>query len=271
MKRTCCFPLPMSMIISATWSSILPIKTNSYSMKARFFISLSFLFSSFVLMGQNQTTILPESVIPAPEFMVNYKNEEKGCLKDYVLSHLEYPQSSLQWNEEGTSIVQFLVTAKGEVTDVKIINSVSRDIDREVERVLTSTSGMWRPAIEKGQPVAKEREVTIVFAPGELNPAQKFVDQARECLALGNKQFFLKKNNKSALYFYDRAVRYIPNDKGLLVTRGMCKYQLGDKAGACRDWNRIRTLGGMEGDIYLDNFCEYKGYSDMIGMVQGNM
>jgi hypothetical protein len=72
------------------------------------------------------------------------------------------------------------------------------------------------------------------------------------------------------LYLYDKAVRYAPNDKCLLAIRGICKYQLGDKAGACTDWNRIRTLGGMEGDAFLDNFCEYKGYNEMIGMVQGN-
>jgi len=239
-------------------------------MKARFFISLSFLLSSFTVLGQNQTINLPESVITAPELKVNFKTEGQGYLKNYLLSHLEYPESSLQWNEEGTSVVQFLVTATGEVTDVKIINSVSRDIDREVVRVLLSTSGRWRPAFENGQPVAKEREVSIVFAPGVLNPDQKFFKQAREYLALGNKQFFLKRNNKNALYFYDRAIRYVPNDKGLLATRGMCKYQLGDKEGACRDWNRIRTLGGMEGDTYLDNFCEYKGYNEMVGMVQDN-
>lgn len=63
---------------------------------------------------------------------------------------------------------------------------------------------------------------------------------------------------------------YVPNDKSLLAIRGICKYQLGDKAGACRDWNRIKTLVGMGGDAYLDNFCEQPGYSEMIGMVQGN-
>lgn len=240
-------------------------------MKAKIFISLILLIGSFLGMGQNQTINLPESVITAsaPEFKGSKLSDGQSMLKNYLLSHMEYPESSLQWNEEGTSVVQFLVTAKGEVTEVKVINSVSRDIDREVERVLISTSGLWKPAIENGQPVAKVREVSIVFAPGELNPEQKFFKEARACLAQGNKQFFLKNNSKNALYFYDRAVRYIPNDKGLLATRGMCRYQLGDRAGACSDWIRIRSLGGMEGDSYLDNFCEYKGYSEMLGMVQG--
>jgi TonB family protein len=240
-------------------------------MNAKILISLSLLTSTFLAMGQNQTINLSESVITAsaPEFKGSKRSDGQSMLKNYLLSHIEYPESSLQWNEEGTSVVQFLVTAKGDVADVKVINSVSGDIDREVERVLLSTSGLWKPAFENGQPVAKEREVSIVFAPGELKPEQKFVKQAKELLALGNKQFFQKKNNKSALYFYDRALRYIPNDKGLLATRGMCRYQLGDKTGACSDWNRIKSLGGLEGDSYLDNFCEFKGYSEMIGMVQG--
>lgn len=239
-------------------------------MKITIVLLLSFLFSSFFGMGQDQKTNLPESVITAPEFTVNFQNEGQGYLKNYLLSHLTYPDRSLQWNKEGTEVVQFIVTAKGDVTDLKVINSVSEEIDWEVMRVLRSTSGMWRPAFENGIPVNKVKEVSIVFSPGELNADKRFIREGKEYFTLGNKQFFLKKNNKNALYFYDRAVCYVPNDKNLLAIRGICKYQLGDKAGACRDWNRIRTLGGMEGDPYLDNFCEQPGYGEMLGMVQGN-
>ncbi|MEI6276489.1 MAG: energy transducer TonB [Prolixibacteraceae bacterium] len=237
-------------------------------MKAIILSMLVLLVSTIISFGQDVKRELPVSIITAPEFSVSFQNEGHGYLSDYLLSHLDYPENSLQWNQEGTEVVQFLVSSKGEVTDLTIINSVSPDIDREVERVLMSTSGMWRPAFENGKPVAKVREVSILFTPGELNPTDKFFREAQDFLVLGNKQFFNRKNNKNALYFYDRAVRYVPNDKCLLVTRGMCKYQLGDKAGACRDWNRIRTLGGMEGDAYLENFCEYTGYSEMIGLVQ---
>lgn len=239
-------------------------------MKAKMIVALLFLISSVIAVGQNRTNNLPESIITAPEFKVNFQNDGNGYLKNYLLGHLEYPENSLQWNQEGTEVVLFTITSEGNVTDLTIINSLSPDIDREVIRVLMSTSGMWRPAFENGKPVSKTKEVSIAFAAGESNPYTRFVREAKEYLALGNKQFFNKKNTKSALYFYDRAVRYVPNDKSLLAIRGICKYQLGDKAGACIDWNRIRTLGGMEGDAYLDNFCEYKGYNEMIGLVQGN-
>lgn len=239
-------------------------------MKSKMIVALFILISSVSTFGQNVKNNLLESIITAPEFKANFQNDENGCLNNYLLRHLEYPESSLQWNQEGTEVVQFIVTSEGDVTDLTIINSISQHIDREVIRVLMSTSGMWRPAFENGKPVAKVREVSISFAPGELNPDIRFIHEAKEYIALGNKQFFNKKDNKNALYFYDKAVRYVPNDKNLLVIRGICKYQLGDKAGACRDWNRIKTLRGMEGDAYLDNFCEYEGYSELIGMVQGN-
>jgi hypothetical protein len=227
------------------------------------------LISSITTFGQDFKHNLPESIITAPEFKVDFQNNGNGYLKNYLLCNLKYPESSLQWNQEGTEVVQFIVTAEGDVTDLTIINSLSPEIDREVTKVLLSTSGMWRPAIENGKPVAKAKEVSIAFAPGELDPDIRFIREAKEYLALGNKQLFEKKNYKNALYFYDKAVLFVPKDKGLLAVRGICKYQLGDKAGACRDWNRIRTLGGMEGDAYLDDFCEYKGYSEMIAVVQG--
>ena len=239
-------------------------------MKAKMIFSLFLLISSVITLGQNVKTNLPESIITAPELKVNFQNDGNSYLKNYLLSHIGYPENSQQWNQEGTEVVQFIVTSEGELTDLTIINSLSPDIDREVIRVLMSTSGRWRPAFENGKPVAKVSEVSIAFALGELNPDKRFIREAKEYLTLGNKQFFNKKNNKNALYFYNKAVRYVPNDKGLLTIRGICKYQLGDKTGACRDWNRIRTLGGMGGDAYLDNFCEYEGYSEMIGMVQGN-
>jgi hypothetical protein len=245
-------------------------KTNYIHMKAKMIVALFILISSVSTFGQYALLNLPESVITDPELKGHSQADGNGSLKNYLLRNLEYPENSLQWNQEGTEVAQFIVTPEGDVTDLTIINSLSPDIDKEVIRVLMSTSGMWRPALENGKPVAKAREVSIVFAPGELNPDKRFIREAKEYLVLGNKQFFEKKNNKNALYFYDRAVRFVPNDKGLLSIRGICKYQLGDKAGACRDWNRIRTLGGMEGDAYPDDLCKCKGYSEMIGAVQGN-
>lgn len=212
---------------------------------------------------------LPEAVITPPELLIQMKGSTSGYLNDYLKANIQYPQHSAAWNEEGVEVVQFVVTAKGELTDIEVINSISPNIDAEVLRVLQTTSGMWRPSFENGRPVACAKEVAITFTTdGEgINPNEKFLQKAKKEFVAGNKKFFVKKNNRSALYYFDRAMCYKPLDKSILLTRGMCKYQLGDKAGACKDWNRIRTLGGIEGDSYLDSFCEMEGYRQMTELV----
>jgi hypothetical protein len=63
----------------------------------------------------------------------------------------------------------------------------------------------------------------------------------------------MKKTNKLPLGFSNRI--------------GYSFWQAGKK-GACQDWNRLKTLGGTAGDPYLDNFCELKGYNEMISTIQ---
>jgi hypothetical protein len=212
---------------------------------------------------------LPEAVITPPELTIHKTGDQTGYLNDYLKTNIQYPKNSADWNEEGVEVIQFTVTPKGEIADIEVINSVSASIDAEVLRVLKATNGMWRPSHQNGKPVACVKEVSISFSTDEdgINPSWKFLRRAKQDFVAGNKKFFLKKNNKGALYFFDRAMCYMPFDKSILLTRGMCKYQLGDKQGACKDWNRIKTLGGMEGDSYLDSFCDMDGYKEMTELV----
>jgi len=230
---------------------------------------------SVITFGQEQKRhLLPEVEVTPPRFTGNEEVLTKlqgdgfGYLKDYLMSNIQYPEHSLMWMEEGTEVVRFVVTPTGEVTDFDVINSVCPEIDKEVIRVLKTTSGMWMPASNNGKPVAIEKEISVAFSTDELDAAKRFVGIAKACFTSGNNKLFIKKNNKKALNFYNLAIRYVPNDKSLLLTRGICKYELGDKSGACKDWNRIKTLGGFEGDSYLDNFCEFKGYAEMMDTIK---
>jgi hypothetical protein len=38
----------------------------------------------------------------------------------------------------------------------------------------------------------------------------------------------------------------MPNDRGLLYMRGLCRYNLGDMDGARDDWRRLKALGGSD-------------------------
>jgi TonB family protein len=75
-------------------------------------------------------------------------------INDFLLSGIEYPVESLKAGDEGTEVIQFVVTPKGNVTDIVVINSVSEIIDLEVKRILEITSGMWTPGAVNGEPVS---------------------------------------------------------------------------------------------------------------------
>lgn len=248
----------------------------------RIFIFLLCLTASVITFGQEKKEYLNEIrevKVTAPIFtaekvvpkITTTTENELSPLKDYLLKNIQYPEQSKKLGKEGTEVVQFVVTPEGEVTDFNIINSVSKEIDEEVIRVLKTTNQMWKPGMNNETPVAMEKEVSIAFNISiDDNPANTtdFFIQAKKNFDIGSKKFFVKESNKSALRYFDKAMLYLPNDKALLVTRGMCRYELGDKNGACQDWNRIKTLGGVESDAYLNNFCEKKGYNDMISVLQ---
>lgn len=184
------------------------------------------------------------------------------------MKNIQYPDESKMWDKEGIEVVHFTVTPRGELEDIAVINSVSPEIDREVIRVLETTNKMWNPGLKNGVLVSMEREVSIVFSLDRQPKSSKdFLAQAKPIFDRGNKKFFIAKNNKSALRAYNKAISVYPNDKSMLLARGMCRYELGDNEGAYKDWNRIRILGGVESEEFLKSFASFKGYNDVVNLL----
>lgn len=239
-------------------------------------IVLLFVFGAIVAFGQDEKEYIHELEgvkVIAPKFTgpsvtISHKHLRDSSLKEYLLNNIQYPEESKMWDKEGIEVVHFTVTPLGEIADVSIINSVSPEIDKEVLRVLNTTNKMWSPGLKNGELVSMEKEISIIFClNGKAQSSKDFLALAKPIFDKGNKKFFVAKNNRSALKHYNKAVRYYPNDKSALLARGMCRYELGDNNGAYQDWNRIRTLGGIESDEYLKSFFSFKGYNDMIKLL----
>jgi hypothetical protein len=79
----------------------------------------------------------------------------------------------------------------------------------------------------------------------------------------GSKNLFEKKNPKKALRNYSMGIKYLPYDKGLLLLRGICRFEINDKEGAHKDWERLKSLGGfdIESINLTDNLKELKSYN----------
>jgi TonB family protein len=212
--------------------------------------------------GQNQD--LKEIRVTAPQFQSEFYQN----VNDFLLSGIEYPVQSIMAGCEGTEVISFIVTSKGNVTNIQVVNSVSEIIDLEVIRILEITNGMWIPGTANGESVSMEKEVSVIF---KLSENSDFVAKAKSYLELGNKMLFENKKPEKALKYFDKSITLLPNEETLLAVRGLCKYEIGDNEGAQRDWNRLKILADknaaksqIESAV---NYTQLSGYNEMMTIV----
>lgn len=206
-------------------------------MKANLFFAAGMLVAA-IATGQNQELIAIEVTPPV------FKSEVPKSINGFLQKNVGYPEEARLWKLQGTEVVEFVITPEGKLTDFKVINSVSNEIDKEVIRILESTSGNWIPGTINGEPVSMETEVSMAFM---LNPNDDFVEMAKWNMGKGNELLFLKDQPKKALKFFDYAINLLPNNETIHAIRGFCKYRLDDVSGASRDWDRANILAERKG------------------------
>src|SRR5436190_12666690 len=87
----------------------------------------------------------------------------QAALKSYINDHIEYPQSAIDNNSEGTVDVQFVVDENGKVTDAKAIGSqLNNDLQNEAVRTV-SNMPKWTPGKVKGKNVKTRVVLPITY------------------------------------------------------------------------------------------------------------
>lgn len=247
-------------------------------MKNYVIILICVLVSSIAL-GQNQKVEEMKNVLEKSEVEVTPPKftgiekvvsvQEKENIKpiaDYLSKNVQYPEEAAKRWHEGTEVVEFVVSTTGEVTDFKVINSVSSEIDEELIRVLKTTNGMWNPGYNNGEPVAMQKEVSMIF---KIDETKSFATQSKVFFKNGSKYFLVSGKLKRALKSYDKGIKLLPNDKSLLLMRGFCRYELGYIEGARQDWQRIKDSGGVD---MIEVLADYdmknvKGYEEFMATI----
>ncbi|TNF41229.1 MAG: hypothetical protein EP310_07640 [Bacteroidetes bacterium] len=246
-------------------------------MKTKVLFAVFMLFAVTAI-SQNKTVFAPDHIgevkVTPPEFAglkVTKAVNEMSLIDSYLLENVVIPENLTNYNPQGTAVVQFTVTPDGNLEDFKIINSVSWAIDREMIRVLKTTDGMWKPGSNNNQPVAMTKEVSMIFCMNndQSTPAcELFTDYATVSFSKGNKALLEKHNVNKALRCYSEGIRYLPNDKSLLLMRGICRYEVGDRQGAMEDWNRMASMGGtIDMSEYTTQIEGMKGYNELMAII----
>lgn len=248
-----------------------------------FVIILFCVLVSSIALGQNQKVeemknVLKKSEVEVtpPKFTgiegVSKVKTFESSIANYLASHFDYYDDQTGF-DEGTEVLQFNVTPTGAVTNIKIINSVSPEIDNEVIRILKTTNGMWLPGYNNGSPVAMQKEVALEIQARNVDGfllERDFTKKAQYYFTRGTKNFFVKKNFKRALKNYDLGIKYKPYDKSLRYIRGMCRYELGYLEGARQDWQLLKDHGGIDMSETLAGFNlkDLNGYEEYIATIQ---
>lgn len=243
-------------------------------MKTKVIFAIIMLMAVFAF-GQKQN--VDEVEVTTPQFVgienaALIQNENPNTLiKNYLKENIIYPEEAAYCNLEGTEVVEFTVTTEGDLKDFNIINSVCPKIDEEVILVLSQTNGMWVPGIKNGEPAEMSLEIPFTFCTSKADSKsinKIFLEKAIANFTKGSEMLFIKDNSKKALRYFDNGITYLPYDKSLLLLRGMCRFDLGDKEGAVEDWSRLRELGGPDFSEFTEQITEMKGYEEMLAVLK---
>ena len=103
-----------------------------------------------------------------PEFfdVVEQMPEYPGgpsALFEYLAKNIRYPESAEKAGIQGRVIATFVVMKDGSISNVKVVKSVSPELDTEALRVLSSMPN-WTPGMQNGKAVNVKYTVPISFA-----------------------------------------------------------------------------------------------------------
>jgi TonB family protein len=91
---------------------------------------------------------------------------DENTFTKWVAERLVYPEKAKKESITGRVILQFMVTSKGKVDDVKIVRGVHPELDQEAIRVVMSSPD-WEPGKEKGKNVNVVYTFPVIFMLGE--------------------------------------------------------------------------------------------------------
>ena len=102
-----------------------------------------------------------ETVYRSVEQMPLFPGGDKA-LMSFIKSHINYPPEAAKNNIEGRVVVQFVVKKDGSIGEVKVVQSLENDLDKEAVRVVKSLP-KFTPGRHDGQAVSVWYTLAVSF------------------------------------------------------------------------------------------------------------
>lgn len=200
--------------------------------------------------------------------------QSSASINDYVAGNFNLVIEAGDM-QEGTEVVNFLVTEEGKIRNIKIINSVSREVDQEITRVLSNTNNMWIPGQNNGIPVAMEKEIAIQIKVGISDTEaleHDFTKIAERYFTKGAEKLLIEQKTRKALHQFEHAARYKPYDEGVLFMLALCNMELGKNQEANKYISRVKKISGQNSIVpeHFAHYANFKSYQELIELLAKN-
>ena len=125
-----------------------------------------------------------------PEFPGGIK-----ALYKYLGENIKYPPAAQNANVSGNVFVKFIIKSNGNIGDIKVIKSVSTELDNEAIRVIQNMPS-WTPARQNGKPVSVYYNLPISFRNEGLKASGDEPLTDKESIVVTNKFDSLEHNSR---------------------------------------------------------------------------
>lgn len=133
-------------------------------------------------------------------------------------------------------MIEFTVTAQGQVKDVSVISEHSQLRRRWFKNSLINSSGEWIPALINGKPVDCRMKLELIRVGYKTLEAEE-----KGWRLYSNALKYITKNDyKNALINLNDALVYLPGNARFLFTRAACHFYLKDEKKQCADVLKAR-------------------------------
>ena len=180
----------------------------------------------------------------SPKIYALYKGESFATYLSENIGHGYYMH-----NRGGHLVASYRVSKNGVADSLKIIEGIDPDFDKYFTGAFNSARKDFTAAKLNGKYVNVRMLVELRYGVGDIAIPASFNSQSANTA-------YNAKAWDVALYYFDLAMAGLPFDRNNLYKRGMCKLMLGNTAGACADWKKIKELGGTEADTVLAKYCK---------------
>lgn len=222
----------------------------------KIFVFILLVCSSTLLFSQQDTT-KKEEVFTIVESMPLFPGGNTTMMNwiSAKVGEIGFPENERKAEISGTCYVTFIIDKEGNVTDPKILRGViyGPGYDRVALQVVKAMP-KWAPGKQNGREVSVQYNLPIKFT--ILRPEeQKEINESRIFYNKGV-EFANNNNYEKAFEEFNKSLDILPTNIKTLYNRGILFLKLGKKGEACKDWNKIKSLGKPDADKLIKEYCQ---------------